>query len=261
MLFMVAAFFWRSWFQVHLAKFGYASSVAYDLSFFIMLPIAAVLMLPILRKNIAGMRQWFRPPTSWYRLFVYSVMLGVTLRIIYWTYLTASGAFGWLHAAGSPIVVTAHFSFSCPPAPALVLGFLVRAVLTPVFEEFVHRGFIFHALLTRGKWQAVFSSAILFGVMHRTPQSIVIAFLIGLLLAVMTLNLRTLWGAIIVHATYNLAAIIDWNCMHTSWNPGDTTRRLAAVGGASLLVMLLCLVLVYSLIVRSKTEAQIAPRS
>jgi len=259
MLFMFAAFFARSWLQTYLTKAGYAPAFALDLSFFVVLPITAVLMWPIMRENVAAMRHWFRPPASWCRLLAYSVLLGVALRIVYWAGLTAGLAFGLLYSSNFPTVATVQFWFSCPAPPALALAILVRAVLTPLLEEFIHRGYVFHALLPRGNAQAIILSAVLFGALHNT-QTMVLAFLFGLLLAVMTLNLRTLWGPIIVHATFNLAAIFDWDCLHASWNPAATTPRHAVIGSVALLTMLLCIALIITLIRLGKAGAQIAPR-
>ena len=259
MLFMVAAFFARSWLRIYLTRSGYASALALDLSFFVVLPITGVLMWPIMREHVAAMRHWFRPPASWCRLIAYSVLLGVILRITVRAGLAAGVAFGWFHSSDFPTVATAQFWFSCPPPQVLVLATLVRAVLTPLLEEFIHRGFIFHALLSRGKVLAIILSAVLFGVMHN-PQAIFVAFLIGLLLAVMTLNLRTLWGPIIVHATYNLAAIFDWDCLHAAWNPAETTPRIAAIGFVASLTMLTCIALLVWLVRAGKAGTQIPPR-
>ena len=259
LLFMVTAFFARSWLQIYLIRSGYASSLALDLSFFVVLPITAVLMWPIFRENVPAMRHWFRPPVSWPRLIAYSMVLGVILRITHWAGLTAGIAFGWLYAEDFPTVPAAQFWISCPPLPLLALSILVRATLTPVLEEFVHRGFILHALLPRGNALAIVLSAVFFGVMHN-PQTIMSAFLIGLLLAVMTLNLSTLWGPIIVHATFNLAAIIDWDCLHANWNPAETTPQLAVTGGVAVLTILICIALLIWLLRLRKAGTQIASR-
>ncbi len=259
LLFVVAAFFARSWLQIHLTSSGYASALALDLSFFVVLPITAVLMWPIFRENVPAMRHWFRPPVSWPRLIAYSMVIGVILRLTHWAGLTAGIAFGWLYTDDFPTVPTARFWISCPPLPLLGLSILVRATLTPVLEEFIHRGFILHALLPRGNALAIVLSAVFFSVMH-TPQTIISAFLIGLLLAVLTLNLRTLWGPIIVHATYNLAAILDWDCMHANWNPAETTPQLAVTGGVAVLTILICIALLIWLARLGKAGTQIAPR-
>ncbi len=258
-LFTIAAYFVRSWLQLYLTRSGYASALAKDLSFFVVLPITAVLMWPIMRENVAAMRHWFRPPASWRWLIAYAVLIGLVLRITHWAGLTAGVAFGWLHSSEFPTVATAQFWFSCPSPQVLLLAILVRAVFTAALEEFIDRGFIFHALLPRGNVLAIFLSALLFGVTHH-PQTIVTAFLIGLLLAAMTLNLRTLWGPMIVHATYNLAALFDWDCMHANWNPAETTTQLGVIGGVASMTMLICMALLVWLVRLGMAGTQIAPR-
>ena len=259
MLFLVCAFFARSWFQLYLRNAGFSPSLTYDLSFFVMLPIIAVLMYPILRDNFATIRQWLRSPESWWRLIAFSVLTGVLLRVIYWAYHTAGAAFGWLYNESYPVMQSPQFNFSCPEPALLALKILVLATLTPLFEELIHRGFILHALLPRGDSLAIILSAVLFGVMHK-PDSIVMAFLIGLPLAVLAMNLRALWAPIIIHATFNLVAILDWNCLNPIWNPTDTSPNLNLIGSVSIAVMLMSLVAIFLLLRYAKAGAQIAPR-
>jgi membrane protease YdiL (CAAX protease family) len=259
MLFMVCAFFARSWFQLYLRDAGFNASLTYDLSFFVMLPIVTILMYPILRDNVTAMRQWLRPPESWWRLIAFSVLIGVLLRVIFWAYHTAGAAFGWLYDESYPVIPSPQFNFSCPEPTLLALKILVLATLTPVFEELFHRGFILHALLPRGQSLAIVLSAVLFGVMHK-PDSIAMAFLIGLPLAVLAMSLRALWAPIITHATFNLAAIVDWNCLNPNWNPAATSPYLTVIGCVSIAVVLISLVSVFLLLRYAKTGAQIAPR-
>jgi membrane protease YdiL (CAAX protease family) len=259
MLFMVAALFAGSALQIYLTRSGYAPSFARDLSFFVMLPIAALLMWPILRDNGPAMRHWMRPPRSWPGLVAYSVLLGLILRVTYWSCLTAGAATGWFYSPEYPTVATAQFFFACPPAPMLALAIPVRAVLTPLFEEFIHRGYILNALLPRGKVLAVVVSAVLFGLMHE-PQTIVTAIVIGLVLAVLTVKLGALWCPIIVHATYNLSAIIDWDCLHASWNPDVTTSRHTVIACVAFATMIGCVVFLTWLVHLARAGTQIAPR-
>lgn len=259
MLFLVAPFFASSWLQISLARSGYAAALAKDLSFFALLPTAAMLMWPVMRQNVAAIRHWFRPPVSWWRLIAYSVLLGVLLRIIFWASITAGVGFGWFHNGNYPTVAIARFSYACPAPQALVLALLVRTILTPVFEEFIHRGFVLHALLPRGNTPAIALSAVFFGVMHN-PQTIAPAILIGLLLAVMTLNLGSLWGPIIVHATFNLVAFLDWECLHATWNPNEATPRLALIGGVAALTVVIFTALLIWLARRGKAGTRLAPR-
>ena len=259
LLFTVGALFARSALHLYLAGAGYESSIAEDLSYFVMVPITAFLMWPILRETRPAMRYWFRPPVSWPALIAYSVLLGVLFRIIHWAWLTAGIGFGWYYHPDFPTVATAQFFFACPPAPVLALAVVVRAILTPLFEEFVHRGYVLYALLPRGKVLAVILSAVFFGLMHR-PQTIVDAFLVGLVFAVLTLRLCSLWSPIIAHGTFNLASIIDWDCFHASWNPAITTPRHTVIAYIASATMFACVAWLMWLLRLAKAGTQIAPR-
>jgi membrane protease YdiL (CAAX protease family) len=259
MLFAVAAQIARSAMHLYLTRGGYESSVAADLSYFVILPVTAFLMWPILRENGPAMRHWFRPPVSWPHLIAYSVLLGVLFRVIHWAWLTAGIAFGWFYNPDFPIVATAQLSFACPPVALLALAVAVQAIVTPLAEEFIHRGYVLYALFRRSKIFAVVLSAVFFGLMHR-PHTIVNAFLIGLALAVLTFRLRALWGPIIVHATFNLAAIIDWDCFHANWNPAVTTPRHTVIAYISVVTMLTCVAFSLWLLRMAKAGTQIAPR-
>lgn len=260
MLFMFCAFFARSWFQLFLRDAGINASLAYDLSFFAMLPIFTALMYPILRGNLTPLRQWLRPPESWWRLIAYSLLTGFLLRVIFWAYHTAGTAFGWLYNESYPAIQSPQFNFSCPPASLFALKILVVAIFTPVFEELVHRGFILHALLPRGELLAVILSAVLFGVMHK-PDSIIMAFLIGLPLAVLAMSLRALWAPIIIHATFNLVSILDWTCLNPNWNPADTSPYLNVIGIVSVAVLLMSAAVIFLLLRYAKSGAHCAPAS
>ncbi len=259
MLFTVAALFARSASHLYLARIGYEPSIAEDLSYFVILPVTAFLMWPILSGHAPTMRYWFRSPVSWPALIAYSVVLGALFRIIHWAWLTAGIGFGGFYDPHFPTVATAQFSYSCPRAPLLALAVVVRAILTPVFEEFIHRGYVLYALLPRGKILAVILSAVFFSLMHR-PNTIVNAFLIGLALAFLTLRLRTLWAPIIVHATFNLASIIDWDCFHANWNPAEMAPRHTVIALIASAVMIGCIALTLWLLRLAKTGTQLAPR-
>jgi hypothetical protein len=72
--------------------------------------------------------------------------------------------------------------------------------------------------------------------------------------------LRTLWGPIIVHATYNMAAIIDWDCLHANWNPAVTTPRHTVIACISVATMFVCVALSLWLLWLARTGTQLAPR-
>jgi membrane protease YdiL (CAAX protease family) len=128
------------------------------------------------------------------------------------------------------------FWWTCPQTPVIGLSILVMVLLTPLIEEVINRGLFLQALVQRGRAQAIVVSAILFTALHRV-DSMPVAFAFGVVAALQMLHYRTLWGCLIAHATFNLVAILDWDCLHGQWTPADTSLKLGV--GASLLAALL----------------------
>ena len=229
MLFQVAALLARAYLQTRLIAGGEPKPNAHDLSYLIVPPILMILMLPILRQHGAFLLTLLRRQDLTMRLVVWSVILGITLRLTYWGGLVSLVSFGVLHNSDPAAVVGPVISFACPEPGGLALSLLVVSFLTPIVEEVLNRGLILHTLLHHPKLYAVVLSSTLFAIMHH-PQAIFVAFLIGLFLAVQVINCKTLWAALVTHATYNAVSVLDWECISTQWNPIATTSSMIATG-------------------------------
>lgn len=88
--------------------------------------------------------------------------------------------------------------------------FLLGVVFAPFLEEVVFRGMLLPALIhvTRRPWVAVVVSSLLFAAIH--PQGIAAWFAlatVGAMCAMLTLQTRSLWPAIIMHAVHNLVLL------------------------------------------------------
>jgi uncharacterized protein len=82
-------------------------------------------------------------------------------------------------------------------------------IFTPIVEELIFRGAVFHALLTTplGKSGTVIVTAALWAVIHGVTAPWVfvgIIFLMGIVLGVLLLRFGSLWVTIACHATWNL---------------------------------------------------------
>ena len=89
----------------------------------------------------------------------------------------------------------------------------------PIYEELLFRGFILGYLLCRlAPGQAVVLSSLLFGVWHLKNlafigapevllQVAVTGLLVGPILAVIALKMRSIWPALMVHFVWNLVAV------------------------------------------------------
>ncbi len=82
------------------------------------------------------------------------------------------------------------------------------AVVAPVVEELFFRGFLFAGLRRRLGWvKAGLISAALFSLIHFTPTAMPPIFLLGCIFALLYEKSRSLWPAILVHATMNAVGV------------------------------------------------------
>jgi membrane protease YdiL (CAAX protease family) len=85
-----------------------------------------------------------------------------------------------------------------------LLGLLVVVVMAPLTEEPLFRGVILRGLLRRhGPWASSIVCSLLFGLIHINPPQVIAASLLGLLLAAVYLNTRSLWPCVALHAVVN----------------------------------------------------------
>lgn len=86
----------------------------------------------------------------------------------------------------------------------LVLAVVMVVLVGPFAEELAFRGVIAGALRERfGTRVAIVGSSAVFSLYHVTPWALVPTFLLGLALAWLAFDRKTLWPAIVLHALYN----------------------------------------------------------
>lgn len=91
---------------------------------------------------------------------------------------------------------------SATAATTTLSGFLYMAVLAPLAEEIVYRGFILKSLEKYGKVFAIFVSAVLFGTMHMNLAQDIGAVLVGFVLAYVAVEYSAVWS-ILLHIINN----------------------------------------------------------
>jgi membrane protease YdiL (CAAX protease family) len=81
---------------------------------------------------------------------------------------------------------------------------LYVAVLTPIIEELLFRGFVLDlASEVYGRWGAIVISSILFAIVHVEPVSIINAFIGGLIYGYVRIRTDSLWPSIFLHSVWN----------------------------------------------------------
>lgn len=236
-LFQVAALFSRSMLDLRLQRNGINPAVGNDLSYLVVPPILLVLMFPYLRRCRGALSELFSPRLLTLRVIACSVALGLTLRLLWWASTTFLIGIGFFREDGHDAIVDPVIGFHCPRLSVLALSLFVMAVVIPITEESVHRGFILHGALRYGRRTAIVGSAALFALMH-VVDSYAATFVAGLIFALQALNYRALWGPVIAHATYNAATVIDWDCFRIVWDPLPSDPVLVYLTWASIPLML-----------------------
>ena len=92
---------------------------------------------------------------------------------------------------------------------SLILGLVAGAILTPVGEESFFRGVVANALLTRyGAWVGIIGSAAVFAIAHGINPVLPVAFVVGVLTALLYRASGSIWPGVILHGTNNAIAFV-----------------------------------------------------
>ncbi|WP_106816337.1 CPBP family intramembrane glutamic endopeptidase [Microbacterium timonense] len=105
--------------------------------------------------------------------------------------------------------IQTDYAAAASGGPALLLlTLLAGAVLTPVGEEWLFRGVVTNWLLRFGGWVAVPVSAAIFAVSHGINLILPVAFVVGVITALLFRATASIWPGVIVHASYNGYSIV-----------------------------------------------------
>ncbi|MCM1013010.1 MULTISPECIES: type II CAAX endopeptidase family protein [unclassified Brevibacterium] len=113
-----------------------------------------------------------------------------------WVYVAVTGDSGnaqsdWSQTAATGLV-------------PLLLGLVLLGVLTPIGEELFFRGVVTTVLLRYGAIVGVVGSALLFTILHGVPQTMLSAFIVGLITGELRRRSGSVWPGIIAHIIFNL---------------------------------------------------------
>lgn len=89
----------------------------------------------------------------------------------------------------------------------IILSVLSVAVAPALIEEFLFRGVIMGSLLKFGKPFAIFTSALLFGLVHGNLIQIPFAFMVGLVIGAMVVETNSIWTGVIIHFVNNFISV------------------------------------------------------
>ena len=95
------------------------------------------------------------------------------------------------------------------PGVGILLTLQALAVVTPLSEELLFRGFALRGMIRSiGPGPAVVATALLFSVLHLKPEVMIPIFITGLALGLLRVKTGSLWPCIAAHAGQNALALL-----------------------------------------------------
>ncbi|MCO4810144.1 MAG: CPBP family intramembrane metalloprotease [Gammaproteobacteria bacterium] len=229
----------RSWLQVVLRDHDLDKLFAADLSYLISFPILLLLLFPVWRTSSIWIRSCLDVTVLDVRFVVRALALGLLLRAAWWCQLVSGISLG-LYGNRDPALVSGPvFRFQCPDPQVIIIGFVVMAILVPLIEEVVHRGFVQSALNRYGSGIAIVGSAAIFTVFH-PPENWGFVFFAGLVFGTQFRITKSLWSSLLTHATINGIIQIDWRCLQGQWNPHPSDIPVVESAVPALVLLLAC---------------------
>lgn len=244
-----------AWLQVRLTDSGMQQALAADLSYLVVPPMLLFLLFPLWRSEKVFLKSLFRRQSLSWRIALTAIVIGILLRLSWWSQLFAGVSFGFYRSDNPDAVVGPSFSFNCGSPTIVALGILVTAVLVPLIEEITHRGYVQTFCERRGVIFAILLSAAIFAVFH-SLSSWPFTFFAGIVLGVQYWATRSLWSSVIAHATVNGLTQLDWRCLSTSWIPRAEDLPLWFPGVVATLVLVICLTCLMLLLQKMTTGAR-----
>lgn len=87
--------------------------------------------------------------------------------------------------------------------------FIMSVLIAPFFEEFLFRKVIIDRLVHFGEWNAIFFSALAFGLFHGNLMQFFYAFMVGAVFGYVYVKTRCIWYTVLLHGLMNLVANIS----------------------------------------------------
>ncbi len=130
--------------------------------------------------------------------------VGLTFGTCYTVNICCALIFGSFYPSiGSLDITDAAFSFAS------------IVIIAPIFEELVFRGIFFRSVAKYDRRFAIIFSALIFGLMHRSPASVINAVVFGIFAAVSCAETGSLLMGIMLHMTNNAIAFAASSMMES----------------------------------------------
>ena len=137
----------------------------------------------------------------------------------------------------------------------IILGFLAIVVIGPIMEEFLFRGLILHELDKHiNTYIAIIIQAVLFGLVHLNFYQLTYTVLIGIILGLAYVWLKSIWAPIIIHVVNNGISFALATFSNVDDSAVDFTGVIYALWLFSMCMIVFMMVLIYK-------KRKIAPKN
>ncbi len=227
-----------------------------DLIFSVCIQILTLTLLPFLlykaltKQTVRQVADNFFFKKVDFKTVIFSILTGILVYILiifvssFWTTLLT--LFGY-NASGGAAEVS-----NLPVWLAFLISVVSTSLLPGFGEEIAHRGMTLSNAKSNGLMRALLLSSLLFALAHLNIAQAGYAFVVGLILGSVTLITRSIFPAMIIHATSNFCSVYISYAGANGWVFGDALENFAnfitSNWVAGLIVSFLILSVVFALL-------------
>ncbi|MEG1581881.1 MAG: type II CAAX endopeptidase family protein [Clostridia bacterium] len=180
--------------------FTFASTIISQILLELMFAFSVLIVAKINKKNVFESTTLNKKPN------IVSTLLCVVIAVICLYgfngltsfFITFLEKIGYTPSSGNIVI---------PNFGIFILYVIAMCIIPAISEEMLFRGLIFNGLKDRGVKKAVLVSALLFMLMHGSPDQTIHQFILGVLLAYVFYYTGSLWYPIIIHFLNNFIVV------------------------------------------------------
>lgn len=228
-----------------------------DVVFSVFIQIFILTLLPFLLYKLLTKQTIRQVASSFFfkkidlKMICLSILTGILVYILiifvssFWS--TLLSLFGYSSSGGTTI------TSNLPVWLAFLLTVVSTSFLPGFGEEIAHRGLALSSTKPNGIVRALLISSLLFALAHLNIAQAGYAFVVGLILGSVTLITRSIFPAMIIHATSNFCSVYLSFAEPNGWFLGNTlesfSNLISSNWVAGLIVSFLILSIVFTLII------------
>ncbi len=230
-------------------------SVLNDFVFATIMQLLVLTAIPIglwmllCKQNFKQVKERFFIKKVSFKTVIYSLLIGILTYVLilfvstFWSFLLQ--LFGYSSSSSGTTT-------ELPVWLAFLMAVVSTSFLPGFGEEMAHRGLLLGNMRNNGLKRAILLSALMFGLAHLNVAQFGYAFVVGLILGASTMITRSIFPAMIIHATSNFCSLYLSYASAYGWFGGgimDTmTEFITSNWFAGLLVAFLILLVVLTLL-------------